>query len=228
MSAKIRAAVSARRDPDFVIVARTDAAGVEGFDAAVRRARDYLAAGADMIFPEALESADQFARFAREVKAPLLANMTEFGRSPLIPFDDLAAMGYTAAIYPLTALRAAMNAAEGSARNPARARIPAEACSTGCRLEPSSTTCSTTASGNHAIKLAERRRPIDLAKSSDTLGHYLAPSPARGFYPGDRSRSLSRTWRELAGCSRIQTKNDVGSRERAILEVIPRGEPKRS
>ncbi len=112
MSAKVRAAVSARRDPDFVVVARTDAAGVEGFDAAVRRARDYVAAGADMIFPEALESAEQFARFAQEVKAPLLANMTEFGRSPLIAFDDLAAMGYTAAIYPLTAFRAAMNAAK--------------------------------------------------------------------------------------------------------------------
>jgi methylisocitrate lyase len=111
MSAKIRAAISVRRDPDFVVVARTDAAGVEGFDAAVRRARDYVAAGADMIFPEALESVDQFARFAQEVKAPLMANMTEFGRSPLIPFDDLAAMGYRAAIYPLSAFRAAMNAA---------------------------------------------------------------------------------------------------------------------
>ena len=111
MAAKIRAAVSARRDRDFVIVARTDAAIVEGFDAAVGRAKDYLAAGADMIFPEALETAEQFARFAREVKAPLVANMTEFGRSPLIPFDELAAMGFTAAIYPLSAFRAAMNAA---------------------------------------------------------------------------------------------------------------------
>jgi methylisocitrate lyase len=111
MAAKIRAAAHARRDRDFVIVARTDAVSVEGFDAAVGRARAYLAAGADMIFPEALESAEQFARFAQEVKAPLLANMTEFGRSPLIPFDQLAAMGYTAAIYPLSALRAAMKAA---------------------------------------------------------------------------------------------------------------------
>ena len=72
----------------------------------------YLAAGADMIFPEALESADEFARFARAVDAPLLANMTEFGRSPLLSFDELAAMGYKAVIYPLTALRAAMRAAE--------------------------------------------------------------------------------------------------------------------
>jgi methylisocitrate lyase len=111
MSSKIKAAISARRDPDFVIVARTDARSVEGFDAAIRRARDYRAAGADMIFPEALESVDEFARFAQALDTPLLANMTEFGRSPLIPFDDLAAMGYTAVIFPLTAFRAAMHAA---------------------------------------------------------------------------------------------------------------------
>src|SRR5581483_3674191 len=78
MAAKVRAAVSARADRDFVIVARTDARSVEGFDAAIRRARLYLDAGADMIFPEALESADEFGLFAREVPAPLLANMTEF------------------------------------------------------------------------------------------------------------------------------------------------------
>jgi methylisocitrate lyase len=116
MAAKVRAAVAARRDPDFVIVARTDARSVEGFEAAVRRAHDYLAAGADMIFPEALESVDEFARFAREVPAPLLANMTEFGRSPLIPFDELAALGYRAVIYPLTAFRAAMRAADETLR----------------------------------------------------------------------------------------------------------------
>jgi methylisocitrate lyase len=112
MAGKVRAAVKARRDPDFVIVARTDARSVLGFGAAVSRAREYLAAGADMIFPEALESADEFARFAQEVNAPLLANMTEFGKSPLLPFDDLARMGYKAVIYPLTAMRAAMRAAE--------------------------------------------------------------------------------------------------------------------
>ncbi len=116
MAAKVRAAVAARRDPDFVIVARTDARSVEGFDAAVRRASEYFAAGADMIFPEALESIDEFARFADELPAPLLANMTEFGRSPLIPFDELAALGFRAAIYPLTAFRAAMRAAEETLR----------------------------------------------------------------------------------------------------------------
>ncbi|HEV3121774.1 MAG TPA: methylisocitrate lyase, partial [Isosphaeraceae bacterium] len=112
MVAKIRAAVASKRDPAFVVVARTDARSVEGFDAAVKRAQAYLAAGADMVFPEALESREEFARFAKSVSAPLLANMTEFGRSPLLSFDDLAAMGYRAVLYPLTAFRAAMRAAQ--------------------------------------------------------------------------------------------------------------------
>jgi methylisocitrate lyase len=112
MAAKIHAAGSARRDSDFVIVARTDARTVEGFDMAVQRAHQYLAAGADMIFPEALESLDEFARFAQAVPAPLLANMTEFGRSPLIGFDELSSLGYRAVIYPLTAFRAAMRSAQ--------------------------------------------------------------------------------------------------------------------
>jgi methylisocitrate lyase len=112
MAAKIRAAVASRRDPGFVVVARTDARSVEGFDSAVDRARCYLDAGADMIFPEALESAGEFARFAREVDAPLLANLTEFGRGPMLTFDELAGWGYRAVLYPLTAFRAAMKAAE--------------------------------------------------------------------------------------------------------------------
>ncbi|MGE5755550.1 MAG: methylisocitrate lyase [Planctomycetaceae bacterium] len=112
MVAKVRAAVAARRDPDFVIVARTDARSVEGFDAAVARARAYRAAGADMIFPEAMESGDEFARFAQAVPAPLVANLTEFGRGPLLDFATLAGFGYRAVLYPLTAFRAAMKAAE--------------------------------------------------------------------------------------------------------------------
>jgi methylisocitrate lyase len=112
MVSKVKAAVASRRDADFVIIARTDARSVEGFDAAVARAHAYVEAGADMIFPEALESAQEFARFAREVPAPLIANMTEFGRGPLLDFTELAQMGYRAALYPLTALRAAMKAAE--------------------------------------------------------------------------------------------------------------------
>ena len=112
MSAKIRAAVAARRDADFVIVARTDARSVEGFDATVGRSEAYLAAGADMIFAEALESVDEFARFAQAITAPKLANMTEFGRSPLLSFNELADLGYQAVLFPLTAFRAAMQAAE--------------------------------------------------------------------------------------------------------------------
>jgi methylisocitrate lyase len=111
MAAKVRAACAARSHPDFVIVARTDARGVEGFDEAVRRARLYLEAGADAVFPEALESADELARFAREVPATLLANMTEFGRGPLLDAAALAEMGYRLVIYPVTALRAALHAA---------------------------------------------------------------------------------------------------------------------
>ena len=111
MAAKVRAAAAARRDADFVIIARTDARGVNGFDDAVRRARLYRAAGADAIFPEALESADEFARFAREVPAPLLANMTEFGKSPLLDFDALAGLGYRMVLYPLTAFRSALRTA---------------------------------------------------------------------------------------------------------------------
>jgi methylisocitrate lyase len=113
MAAKVRAAAAARRDPDFVLIARTDARGVVGFDEAVRRAPHYVAAGADAVFPEALESKDEFAAFAKELApVPLLANMTEFGRSPNLDFDELAAMGYRMALYPVTALRAALRAAQ--------------------------------------------------------------------------------------------------------------------
>ena len=112
MAGKIRAAVAARQDPDFVIIARTDARGVEGFDAAVARARAYLQAGADMIFPEALESASEFARFADAIDAPLLANMTEFGKSPLLTAAELGKMGYAAVIFPVTLFRVAMRAVE--------------------------------------------------------------------------------------------------------------------
>jgi methylisocitrate lyase len=111
MAAKIRAAVEARRDPDFVVMARTDARSVTGFDDAVRRARLYLDAGADAIFPEALEGSDEFAAFARKVRAPLLANVTEFGRSPILDFAALAGMGYRMVLYPVTTLRVALRAA---------------------------------------------------------------------------------------------------------------------
>jgi methylisocitrate lyase len=112
MAARIKAAVSARRDEDFMIIARTDARAVEDFDRAVERARRYLKAGADSIFPEALQNADEFRAFAREVKAPLLANMTEFGKSPLLSFDELAGFGYKMVIFPQSAFRVSMKATE--------------------------------------------------------------------------------------------------------------------
>jgi methylisocitrate lyase len=117
MEEKIRAAVSARRDPDFLIIARTDARAVEGFDAAVERARRYLRAGADAIFPEALQTAGEFRLFAKKVRAPLLANMTEFGRGPLLSVSQLSAMGYRMVIFPLTAFRVSMKSAENVLRD---------------------------------------------------------------------------------------------------------------
>ena len=112
MAAKIRAAVASKRDRDFVIIARTDARGVEGFDAAVSRAKLYIEAGADAIFPEALETIDEFKDFAQAVPVPLLANMTEFGKSPLLSVEELGSLGYKIILYPLTAFRSAMRAAE--------------------------------------------------------------------------------------------------------------------
>jgi methylisocitrate lyase len=111
MVGKLKAAVSARQDPAFIIIARTDARATEGIDAALNRAKAYVDAGADMIFPEALESPDEFARFAKEVTVPLIANMTEFGKSPLLTARELGDMGYAAVLFPVTIFRVAMKAA---------------------------------------------------------------------------------------------------------------------
>jgi methylisocitrate lyase len=105
MAAKIAAAVKARRH--LFVIARTDAAASEGMDGAVARARMYLEAGADAIFPEALVSAEMFREFARRVDAPLLANMTEFGRTPFFTAAEFEAMGYRMVIWPVSALRVA-------------------------------------------------------------------------------------------------------------------------
>jgi methylisocitrate lyase len=111
MNEKIAAAAAAKRDKDFLLIARTDARGIESFTKAVKRAQSYLAAGADAIFPEALQTEQEFRDFAREVKAPLLANMTEFGKSPLVSLGQLAEFGYRMVIYPQTAFRVSMFAA---------------------------------------------------------------------------------------------------------------------
>ena len=112
MTGKIKAAVGARRDPDFMIIARTDARAVEDFDRTVDRAQRYVKAGADAIFPEALQSEEEFRDFASEIDVPLLANMTEFGRSPNLDFSRLAELGYRMVLYPLSAFRVALCAAE--------------------------------------------------------------------------------------------------------------------
>lgn len=112
MERKLVAAVRARSNPDFVLIARTDARSVEGPDAAIERALRYVDAGADMIFPEGLESADEFAAFARAVSVPLLANMTEFGRTPLLTVEEFSQLGYRLVLFPMTAFRVAMKAVE--------------------------------------------------------------------------------------------------------------------
>jgi len=110
MQGKIRAACHARKDPDFVIIARVDAKAVSGYDAAVERGRAYAAAGADMVFPEALETEEEFRAYAKAVDAPLMANMTEFGKTPFFSAEAYQEMGYCMVIYPVSALRVALKA----------------------------------------------------------------------------------------------------------------------
>lgn len=112
MVGRIKAAVAARRDADFMIIARTDARSVEGFDRAVERAHQYVAAGADAVFPEALQSPEEFRDFGRQIDVPLLSNMTEFGKSPLLAFEQLAEFGYRMVIFPQSAFRISMKASE--------------------------------------------------------------------------------------------------------------------
>jgi methylisocitrate lyase len=111
---KIAAAAAARHDPDFLIVARTDARGVTSYDDAVARAHAYLKAGADAIFPEALQSREELERFAQDVPTILLANMTEFGRTPYFTVQEFGAMGYRLVIFPVTLQRIAMKAMEAA------------------------------------------------------------------------------------------------------------------
>lgn len=112
MARKVRAAVDARRDPDFLLVARTDARGPEGLEAAIDRAKAYVDAGADAVFPEALADEAEFEAFRAAVDVPLLANMTEFGKGPLLDAATLENLGYNIALYPVTLFRLAMGAVE--------------------------------------------------------------------------------------------------------------------
>ncbi len=117
MARKIGAAVEARQDPDFFIIARTDARALEGLEGSLRRAQAYVRAGADAIFPEALESAEEFRAFAQGlaqagVTVPLMANMTEFGKTPYLSVKEFEALGYRLVLFPLSAMRVAMKAIE--------------------------------------------------------------------------------------------------------------------
>lgn len=108
---RIRAAVAARRDPDFVLVARTDARSPLGLDAAIERARAFVEAGADVVFPDALASPEEFRTFRDAVDAPMLVNLNEFGRGTPPTLEEARAMGADVVIYPMTLMRAAMGAA---------------------------------------------------------------------------------------------------------------------
>ncbi len=112
MSDRIKAAVDARADPDFVIMARTDAAAVEGLDAAIERACAYVAAGADMIFAEAMKTLDDYRRMREATGVPVLANLTEFGATPLFTLDELRTAGVDIALYCCGAYRAMNQAAQ--------------------------------------------------------------------------------------------------------------------
>ncbi len=112
MTKKILGAVKGRRDRNLLIMARTDSRASEGLDAAIARAKAYVDAGAEAIFPEALQDEKEFERFRKEVKVPLLANMTEFGKSKLLSAKTLETLGYNIVIYPVTLFRLAMKAVE--------------------------------------------------------------------------------------------------------------------
>lgn len=113
MERKLAAAAEARSHDDFLLVARTDARAVEGFDASVERGKRYLDAGADAIFIEALQTEEEFGRYAELVQAPLLANMTEFGKTPSLTVQQFSDLGYAMVIFPMTSFRVMMKAVEG-------------------------------------------------------------------------------------------------------------------
>ncbi len=112
MVRKVKAAVQSRRDPNFTVFARTDARASEGLDAAIERAKAYAGAGADAIFPEALQDEKEYAAFRAAIDVPLLANITEFGKTPLLSAKQLEDLGYNIMILPATALRLAMKAVQ--------------------------------------------------------------------------------------------------------------------
>jgi len=112
MCLKIQSAIKARTDSNFLIIARTDARGVEGLDQAIDRAKEYVLAGADVIFPEALKDIKEFDIFRSKIKVPLMANMTEFGKTEIIPYKQFKKIGYNIVIYPVSLWRIALKAVD--------------------------------------------------------------------------------------------------------------------
>ncbi len=112
MCLKVRAASDAKKDSNFTLIARTDARGPEGLRMAIERAKAYVDSGADMIFPDALESESEFEEFRNSINVPLLANMTEFGKTPLLNFVELEALGFNLVIYPMSLMRLSLKSVE--------------------------------------------------------------------------------------------------------------------
>ena len=135
---RIKAAVDGRTTTTFVIMARTDAHAVEGQAAAIDRAAAYVEAGADMIFAEALTTLDEYREFTSDIQVPVLANLTEFGKTPLFTVDELGKVGVRIVLYPLGATRAAVAAAQTSIAPFARLAHKSR-CSTPCRHATTST-----------------------------------------------------------------------------------------
>ncbi len=171
MADRIKAAVDGRTDDQFVIMARTDAHAVEGQQAAIDRARQYVEAGADMIFAEALTTLDEYRQFTSVVKVPVLANITEFGKTPLFTVEELASAGAQLVLYPLSAFRAMSKAAEavyGALRKEGTQKSVARAT---CRRAPSSTTCSaitsTSSNSTRSSRAKRRKRRLDSRQTQD-------------------------------------------------------------
>lgn len=112
MNLKIQSAVKARKDKNFLIIARTDARGVEGLQQALERAEAYVSAGADMIFPEALQSIKEFEFFRKSISVPLMANMTEFGKTDIMTYETFQSLSYNIVIYPVSTWRLALKAVD--------------------------------------------------------------------------------------------------------------------
>ncbi len=167
---RIKAAVDARTDPNFVIMARTDALAVDGLEAALERAVACVEAGADMIFPEAITDLDMYATFAKAVNVPILANITEFGATPLFTLDELRSAHVGLALYPLSAFRA-MNKAAENVYQALRATARKRTSSTPCRRAWSCMNRSTTTISSKSLMRCSPRKRSNHVKRA---GHAMA------------------------------------------------------